>query len=51
MSKRSVQRLIKKIATVAEVRPYTDDFQRVAPDTLTPHSLRHSVAYRIISEQ
>lgn len=51
MSARSVQRVIKKIATVANIRPYTDDFRRVDAEQLTPHSLRHSVAYRIIVEE
>ena len=51
MSTRSLRRLINKIAAVGEVEPYTKDFEQVDSSNVHPHSLRHSVAYRIIREQ
>ena len=51
MSRRSLQRLIGKVAEVAEVEPYTEEYERVAPRHVHPHTLRHSVAYRIIVEE
>lgn len=48
MSRRSLQRLVKRVAVVAGVEPYTSDFARVDASEVHPHTLRHSVAYRII---
>lgn len=45
---RSLQRLIEKLATEANVRPLLADGGLGDPEDVTPHTLRHSVAYRII---
>ncbi|SDD79847.1 site-specific integrase [Natrinema hispanicum] len=51
LSRRSLQRLIGRVAEVADVEPYTEDFEQVEPTHVHPHTLRHSVAYRIIVEE
>lgn len=45
---RSVQRLLEKLATAADVEPQLADGGRGEPSDVSPHTLRHSVAYRII---
>lgn len=51
LTRRSLQRLVGRVAEVAEVRPYTEAYERVEPTHVHPHSIRHSVAYRIIVEE
>jgi integrase len=48
MSKRSIRRRIKKLAEIADVHPQTVSGERGDPSDVLPHSLRHSVAYRMI---
>lgn len=48
LTTRSLERLIKKIAGEADVRPHVAGGGVGEPDNVTPHTLRHSVAYRII---
>lgn len=48
ISERSVRRLIKKLATEAAVCPYLAGGGQGDPEDVSPHTLRHSVAYRII---
>jgi integrase len=48
LTTRSLQRLVEKLATEADVRPQVDGGGVGEPDDVTPHTLRHSVAYRII---
>jgi integrase len=48
LTTRSLQRLVKKLATEADVRPQVAGGGVGEPDDVTPHTLRHSVAYRII---
>lgn len=48
LSTRSLQRLIKKLAIAADVEPQLADGGTGRPEDVTPHTLRHSVAYRII---
>ena len=48
LTTRSLERLIKKIAREADVRPQVAGGGVGEPDDVTPHTLRHSVAYRII---
>lgn len=48
MTTRSLQRLIEKIATVAEIEPQVAGGGTGHPEDVSPHTLRHSVAYRII---
>ncbi|ELY23065.1 site-specific recombinase XerD, partial [Halogeometricum borinquense DSM 11551] len=52
---RSVQRVVKRAAQAADVTPQvksvaTEDSEP-SPEDVTPHTFRHSVAYRIIVEQ
>jgi len=51
MSTESVRRVLAKIAETAEVRPYLIDGSRGEPSDVTPHTLRHSVAYRMLHEE
>ena len=48
LTTRSLQRLVEKLATEADVRPQVAGGGVGEPDDITPHTLRHSVAYRII---
>jgi integrase len=48
LTTRSLQRLVEKLATEADVRPQVAGGGFGDPDDVTPHTLRHSVAYRII---
>ena len=48
LTTRSLQRLVEKLATEADVRPQVAGGGVADPDDVTPHTLRHSVAYRII---
>ena len=45
---KSINRAIKRLAEIAEVRPRKVGGGRGDPEDVTAHSLRHSVAYRII---
>lgn len=44
-----VRDMLHKVATAAEVRPFKVDGTRGNPDDVTPHALRHSVAYRMLT--
>lgn len=48
LTTRPLQRLVEKIATEADVRPQVAGGGVGEPDDAKPHTLRHSVAYRII---
>jgi integrase len=48
LTPRSLQRLIEKLATKAGARPQVAGGGVGEPEEVTPHTLRHSVAYRII---
>ena len=48
LTTRSLQRLVEKLATEADVRPQVAGGGVGDPGDVTPHTLRHSVAYRII---
>jgi len=45
---RSLRRLVEKLAVAADVEPQVAGGGTGEPDDVTPHTLRHSVAYRII---
>jgi len=45
---RSLRRLVEKLALAADVQPQVAGGGSGDPDDVTPHTLRHSVAYRII---
>lgn len=48
MTARSLRRLVEKLAIAADVRPLQATGGTGDPENVTPHMLRHSVAYRII---
>ena len=48
LTTRSLQRLVEKLATEADVQPQVAGGGVGETDDVTPHTLRHSVAYRII---
>jgi integrase len=48
MTTRSLRRLVEKLAVAADVEPQVAGGGTGEPDDVTPHTLRHSVAYRII---
>lgn len=51
MSKTSVRRLVKKAAEVANVRPYVAGAGRDDPSDVSPHTFRHSIAFRMIRRE
>lgn len=50
MTTESVRNLVSQAAEAAEVRPYTT-VGRGEPTDVTPHTLRHSVAYRMLNHE
>lgn len=46
-----VRDLVTKVAVEAGVRPYRLDGSRGDPDDVSPHALRHSVAYRMMNAE
>jgi len=46
-----VRDAISKVADEAGVKPYLVDGTRGGPDDVTPHALRHSVAYRMMNAE
>jgi len=46
-----VRNALRKIAVEAGVRPYLLDGSRGDPGDVTPHALRHSVAYRMMNHE
>ena len=51
ISEQGVRNMLHKIAEEAEVRPYKVDGTRGDASDVTPHALRHSVAYRMMNEE
>lgn len=51
MSTRSLRRAVKRVAEAADVAPRLASGGAGDPGDVTPHTLRHSVAYRIIQEE
>ena len=51
ISEQGVRNMLHKIADEAGIRPYKIDGTRGAPDDVTPHALRHGVAYRMMNEE
>lgn len=43
--------MLYKVAEAAEVRPYKLDGSRGNAGDVTPHALRHGVAYRMMNEE
>jgi integrase len=48
LTTRSLQRLVERLATAADIEPQRVGGGTGEPSDVTPHTLRHSVAYRII---
>ena len=46
-----VRNVVNKLASEAGVRPYLLDGSRGKPEQVTPHALRHSVAYRMMNAE
>jgi len=51
ISTQGVRNMISKIAAEAEVEPYLFDGSRGNHSEVTPHALRHSVAYRMMNAE
>jgi len=43
--------MLHKVAEAADVRPYKLDGSRGDAGDVTPHALRHGVAYRMMNEE
>jgi len=51
MTTESVRRVLASIAEAADVRPQTIEGGYGEPSAVTPHTLRHSVAYRMLHDE
>jgi len=51
MTDRSVRNVVTKAAKIAEVRPYRIEGGRGDPHEVTPHTFRHSIAFRMIRRE
>jgi integrase/recombinase XerC/integrase/recombinase XerD len=51
ISEQGIRNMLHKIADEAEIRPYRIDGTRGDADDVTPHALRHGVAYRMMNEE
>jgi integrase/recombinase XerC/integrase/recombinase XerD len=45
----AVRDMLNKVAAAAGIEPYMVDGSRSGTDDVTPHALRHSVAYRMMN--
>ena len=50
ITEQGVRYMLHDVAEVADIRPFRLDGSRGDADDVTPHSLRHSVAYRMLHE-
>lgn len=51
MTTEAVRNMLAKVAVEADIRPYNVDGSRGDPEDVTPHALRHSVAYRMMNTE
>jgi len=51
ISEQGIRNMLHKIAEEAAIRPYKIDGTRGDADDVTPHALRHGVAYRMMNEE
>ena len=51
ISEQGVRNMLHKTAEEAEIRPFKIDGSRGNADDVTPHALRHGVAYRMMNEE
>lgn len=49
MTTESVRNVVEDAAVKAEIQPYRVDGRRGDPEEVSPHTLRHSVAYRMMA--
>ena len=50
MTSESARNVVRRAAEAGDVQPYTTT-GRGSPDQITPHTLRHSVAYRMLNHE
>jgi len=51
MTTQAVRNMLSKVAVEAEIEPFDVEGGRRNPEDVTPHALRHSVAFRMLHEQ
>lgn len=51
ISEQGIRNMLHKIAAEAGIRPYKIDGTRGTPEDVTPHALRHGVAYRMMNAE
>jgi integrase/recombinase XerC len=51
MSKTAVRRMVKRAAEAADIRPYVAGAGRGDPTEVSPHTFRHSIAFRMIRRE
>jgi len=51
ISTQGVRNVVEKAAIEADVRPYKVDGSRGDPEDVSPHALRHGVAYRMMNHE
>lgn len=51
MTTQAVRNMLRKVSAEAGVRPYKIDGSRGSNEDVTPHALRHSVAYRMMNAE
>jgi len=51
MTKQAVRNVIRKAAEAADISPYIGHAGRGSPSDVTPHTLRHSLAYRMLERE
>jgi integrase/recombinase XerD len=51
MTTESVRNVIEDAAKAADIEPYIGHAGRGEPDDVTPHTLRHSLAYRLLERE
>ena len=51
ITEQGVRYVVEKLANAAEVEPFLVDGTRGDPGDVTPHALRHSVAYRMMNDE
>jgi len=51
MTKQAVRNVIRKAAEAADISPHIGHAGRGSPSDVTPHTLRHSLAYRMLERE
>lgn len=50
ISEQGIRNMLHKIADEANIQPFKIDGSKGSPEDVTPHALRHGVAYRMMNE-